>query len=616
MQTDKNTVIGFVLLGILFFVFFWYTNKQQHAIAEEQKKIQDSTARVNAAKVKPADVAAFTADSLQRDSLAAATRAGEFVSNVNGQEQLVTVENKLMKAVFSSRGGMLKQVELKNYKSIDDKPVILGGAANDGISYTINTGQNLSASSDNFLFAASPVQPLGNGSQLVRFTLQGNNQSIVHDFVVKDNEYMIDWKLSVNGATTLLTNNTLNLNWQMLVRQHQKDKDYEKQQSRLAYVEDGEFDYNSATDGATHSFEAPANWASFKQQFFNTTLIAKNKFNSGTLTLTSRPDTTKELYAANADLKVALPSTSSAAAEFQLYYGPSDYYTLRKYNNEMENLVDLGSGVFSFVKYINRFIIMPVFDFFAGFISNYGWVILFLTIFIRVVTAPLTYSSYLSGAKMKVLRPELDLLRKKHGDDQQAFAMDQMKLFREAGVNPLGGCIPALLQIPIFFALYSFFNSHIDLRGVPFLWADDLAQWDSIATLPFDIWGYGSHVSLFTLTACLTSFLISYYNMSMTPDTGNPAMKYMPYIFPFILIFIFNKLPSALTWYYTVSNVVTLGLQFVIINYVINHDKVLAKIEATRKKPKVKSKWQQRYEEVLESQKKMQDMKNKKPGGR
>jgi len=255
---------------------------------------------------------------------------------------------------------------------------------------------------------------------------------------------------------------------------------------------------------------------------------------------------------------------------------------------------------------------MPVFDFLATFIHNFGWVIALLTLFIRLVTSPLTYTSYLSGAKMKVLRPELAELKKKHGDDQQAYAMDQMKIFREAGVNPLGGCIPALLQIPIFFALYSFFSSNILLRGQSFLWAHDLSTYDVIAKLPFSIpFNYGDHVSLFTLTAVITNFLIAFYNMSMTPDQSNPAMKYMPYIFPFVLLFIFNRLPAALTWYYTVSNLITLGIQFVIQNYIINHDKILAEIEEKRKAPKKKSKWQERFSQTMETQKKLQEMREK-----
>ena len=212
---------------------------------------------------------------------------------------------------------------------------------------------------------------------------------------------------------------------------------------------------------------------------------------------------------------------------------------------------------------------------------------------------------------MKVLRPEIDKLKEKYGSDQQAISMEQMKLFREACVNPLGGCIPALFQIPIFFALYSFFNSNVALRGANFLWANDLSQYDSIATLPFTIPFYGDHVSLFTITAVITSLLISLYSMSMTPDQSNPVLKYMPYFFPIILLFVFNKLPSGLTWYYTVSNIITLALQFVIQNYIIDHDKILAKMDANRKKPKTKSKWQEKFEQIQEQQKKMQETQKK-----
>jgi len=273
----------------------------------------------------------------------------------------------------------------------------------------------------------------------------------------------------------------------------------------------------------------------------------------------------------------------------------------------------LGQGFYTFVRPINKYIVMPVFNFFKKYIVSFGIVIALLTLFIRLLTSPLVYTSYLSGAKMKALRPEIEKLKEKHKGDQQAVSMDQMKLFREAGVNPLGGCIPALLQIPIFFALYSFFNSSLDLRGQSFLWADDLSAYDVIVNFGFNIPFLGSHLSLFTLTAVITSFLISIYNMNMTPDQSNPALKYMPYIFPFILLFIFNSLPSALTWYYTVSNIITLILQFIIQNYIIDHDKILAKLEANRKKPKTKSKWQERFEQLQEQQKQMQQQQQSKP---
>ena len=347
------------------------------------------------------------------------------------------------------------------------------------------------------------------------------------------------------------------------------------------------------------------------QQFFTTTLVAKDGFASGKIDWQRKTDSSRGLATMQSQLQTKV-SGAIVNIPLSLYFGPNDFQILKTEAPEMDKIVNLGIDLYSFVRPINKFIIMPVFDFFAGFVSNYGWVVLLLTIFIRLVTSPLTYSSYLSSAKMKVLKPELDEIKKKLGDDQQGFAMEQMKLFREAGVNPLGGCIPALLQIPIFFALYSFFNSNISLRGQSFLWSQDLSSYDVIAKLPFTVpMGFGDHISLFTLTAVITSVFISVYNMSMTPTQDNPALKYMPYIFPVMLLFIFNRLPSALTWYYTVSNVVTLLLQLVIQKFIINHDKILADIDVKRKTPKKKSNWQSKYEQMMDAQKKVQDLKDK-----
>jgi YidC/Oxa1 family membrane protein insertase len=615
MKTDKNTIIGFVLLGVLFFVFFWYTNKQQQAARLEKQRMEDSIARVNATKIKPVDSTAAKLDSLKTDSLAKASIAGDFTSAATGTEQTVAVENELMKVTFTNKGGQVKSVELKKYLSYNGKHVILGGGPADDLSYAINTAPNHAAQTSELYF--TPAQPVKNadGSQTVSFTLAAaNGQSITHQFTVKPDNYMIDWNVQLQGADKLLTQSSMNLLWNYAMMQQETSSTYERRQSRICFLQDGSYDYKMAANGKKEEFTKPTDWVAVKQQFFNATLLAKNKIQSGAIQLTQQADTSKELYASAASLKVQVPASASATVPFQLYFGPNNYDILKKYDNQMENIVDLGSGIFSFVKYINRWIIMPVFNFFASFIKNYGWVIALLTLFIRLVTSPLTYTSYVSGAKMRVLRPELDVLKKKFGSDQQGYAMEQMKLFREAGVNPMGGCIPALLQIPIFFALYSFFSSHIALRGQNFLWSHDLASYDVIARLPFTVpFGFGDHISLFTLTAIITSFLISIYNMSMsmTPDQNNPALKYMPYIFPFILLFVFNGLPSALTWYYTVSNLITLGLQFVIQKYIIDHDKILAKIEEKRKQPKTKSKWQERYSQMMEAQQKLQEMKEK-----
>lgn len=612
MNLDKNTVIGFVLLGILFFVFFWYSNKEQSAFAEIQKRKEDSIARVNALRAIPVNTVAVKKDSLYRDSTTKVSVAGSFAMAAIGTEQLISVENEVMKITFTNKGGRVKFVQLKNYKSFDSSMVKLG-AEKDQLSYSINTGANVAAQSSELFFNALPLIKNADGSQTISFTLQNTTgETITHQYSLKKNDYLIDWNISLMGADKLLSGGLMNILWKVEPQRHESSVIYERQQSNICFSEGNEFDYISSK--SEKKFEKPIQWIAVVQQFFNTTLIAKNNFVNGQVQWTRSTDSTNTLSSANAALQLKLPIANSVNVPMQLYYGPNDYNILKHEAVGMDKMVNLGRDVYSFVRPINKYVIMPVFDFFAGFVKNFGWVILLLTVFIRLVTSPLTYSSYLSGAKMKVLKPELDALKKKFGTDQQGFAMEQMKLYKVAGVNPLGGCIPAILQIPIFFALYSFFNSNIALRGQAFLWAKDLSSYDVIAKLPFSIpMNFGDHISLFTITAVLTSFLISIYNMASTPTQDNPAMKYMPYIFPFMMLFFFNGLPAALTWYYTVSNTLTLILQLIIQKKIINHDKILAKMDEKRKSPKAKSKskWQERYEQIMESQKKVQELKNK-----
>ncbi len=609
MKSDKNSLIGFVLLGILFFSYFWYTNQQQTALVAFKKQQEDSIAKAQAKLVKPQDLVAAKIDSLQRDSIAKIATAGNFAQAALGKDTTVTLENDLISVVLTNKGGQVKSVTLKKYTTPDSAAVVL--AQQNQMGYSVNTADNKTAQSSDLYFTPATLTKAQDGSTSIKFVIASAiGTSIIHTYTLHPNSYALDWDIELVGANQLLTAGVLNFKWLSETNQLERTAEYERQMSNICFSEGNEFDYISANNEKT--FEKPVQWVSVVQQFFNTTLIAKNGFNSGAVNWSRYTDSSKKLAKTETNLQIKLPQAATNKVALQLFTGPSDFEILKKQAPEMERIVNLGRDMYSFVRPINKYIIMPVFDFFAGFVSNYGWVVLLLTLFIRLVTSPLTYSSYLSGAKMKVLKPELDTIKKKFGDDQQGFAMEQMKLFREAGVNPLGGCIPALLQIPIFFALYSFFNSNIALRGQAFLWSKDLSSYDVIATLPFSIpLGFGDHISLFTITAVLTSFLISIYNMSMTPTQDNPALKYMPYIFPFMLLFIFNRLPSALTWYYTVSNLVTLGLQFVIQNYIINHDKILAQMDEKRKTPKAKSKWQTRFEQMQQSQKKLQDLKDK-----
>ena len=616
MKFDRNTVIGFVILALLFFGYFYFTNKEQSAYnrqkaekARQEQRVRDSINLVN----KPVQ------DSLARiqDSITKKEVTGIFqdtTAPVAVEGRVVSMENKVMRVYFNSKGGQVQKVELKNYKTADSTLVTLGGTNHDKLSYTINTGTNLTANVDELVFNKidSVVNP--DGSKTLSFTLQSSTSGagIVHEYVMKPEDYMIDLNIKLTGTNQLLSQGTMNLVWQYTAHQQESDISYEKQNTQMGYVEDGSFDYHTIGKRSSKELDESVSWVGIRQRFFYGIMLAKNNFSSGRLEWTVPPDTAKTVVRSTASMRIQVPAGNTSIVPLAFYYGPSEYHNLKQYGYRFEKLVNLGQGIYAFVRPINKFLIMPIFDLLKKIsLGSMGLAIALLTIVIKLITSPLLYKSYLSGAKMKALRPEIAKLKEKHGEDRQAMSMDQMKLFREAGVNPLGGCLPALLQIPIFFALFSLFNSDVALRGAEFLWSSDLAAYDAPIKFGFNIPVLGSHLSLFNLTACLTSFLISWYSISMTPDQSNPVLKYMPYIFPVFLLFFFNKLPSALTWYYTVSNVVTLGLQFIIQHYIIDHDKIMAKIEENRKKPKTKTKWQERMEQMQEQQKKMKEMQQK-----
>jgi YidC/Oxa1 family membrane protein insertase len=608
MGMDRNTVIGFVLLGILLFLYLFISTKNSQDFALQKKHYDDSVAMVKARH----DSLIKLQDTASSKQVVVKDTTG-FNKAVVGTEELLTVENEVMKIVFTNKGAQPKEIELKKFKSYDSTPVkIINPEFDNHISYAVNTGTNQSAQIAELFFSAGKLVKNSDGSQTVDFQLPSpDGETLVHHYTIHPNQYKIDLDLQVTNPSKFFTNNNLNLSWHAETSRAQQGVVYEKRLANISFYEDNSFDYISRNTEKT--FEKPVQWLSISQQFFNITLIAKDNFSSGAVHWAREVSDSSNLVAKmDASFQSKIPAASTVSIPFQIYYGPNDYNILKKEAPGMDKIIDLGRGFYSFVRPINVYVIMPVFEFFKNFIGNYGIVIMLLTIVIRLITSPLVYSSYLSGAKMKALRPEIDAMKKRVGDDQQKVSMEQMKLFREAGVNPLGGCIPALLQIPIFFALYSFFNSSIELRNQPFLWSKDLSAFDPVLHWNLHLSWLPDHLSMFGLLASATNFLISLYGISMTtPDQNNPAMKYMPYIMPIMFLFFFNSLPSALTWYYTVSNLITLILQFVIQNYIIDHDKILAKLQENRTKPKTKPKWQERFEQMQESQKKIQDLKGK-----
>ncbi len=612
MGMDKNTVIGFVLIGALLIAMLLINSSNNQAYLRKEadkKRVADS---ITASKKPKIDPAVAKLDSIKNDSISAAKQKLPITFITDTTEHSDTLENDLVKIVFTNKGGQPKIVELKNYKTFDGKPLILANGKFNKISYKINADNNKTAETGNITFVSSNKTVNADKSQSVSFVLKDSSgRAITHQYTLQPDSYMVDFNLSMNGADKLVSQNTIDLQWQTEIPQVEKDIKYERGQTHICYVKNDSYDFEYVGSGDDKEFKKPVDWLAIKQQFFVTALSANKKFQSAFVKWVVPDDSLHIISQNTANCKIQLDGGPAAIVPMQLYYGPSDYNVLSRYDNQMKNIVPYGNGVFAFVKYINRHFLLPVFDFFRQHIASMGIVILLLTLLIRLITSPILYKSYLSGAKMKALKPEIDRLKEKHGGDKQAFSMDQMKLWKSAGVSPLGGCLPALLQIPIFMSLYYFFQSNISLRGQSFLWAKDLAAYDSVATLPFSIPFYGDHVSLFTITATVTSLIISIYSMSNMQDNNNPVMKYMPYIFPILLLGVFNNLPSALTWYYTVSNTITLILQIIIQKYIINHEKILAQIEENRKKPVKQSKFQERMLAMQESNKKLQEMKKK-----
>ena len=610
MGFDKNTIIGFGLIGLLLMGMLYINSRNKASYEAAQKKITDSIALL-----KPkVDTTLAKLDSLAATN-AAIDRQTQSFKQQNAKDTQIVVENEVLKITFASKGAQPKIVELKQFKKYDSSNVILQTGAYNKFSYKINSGNNLTTETENLIFTPQPIVTNADGSRTIAFTTSdsGASKQITHQYIIRPNNYMVDLNVITKGSD-IFSQNSMNILWQTEAPFIEKDHKYELTQGHICFVNDGEFDFENAFKTDNKSFSKPLSWLAAKQQFFIAALVAKNKFESANADWKVPTDSPSYLFRTSLTAKLAaLPNSTT---NLQLYYGPSDYNILKQYNNKMENIVPYGTGIFSFVKYINRHFLLPVFDFFQRNIGSMGIVILLLTLLIRLITSPILYKSYLSGAKMKVLKPEVDALKLKHTDksgtmDQQAFSMEQMKLWKQAGVSPLGGCLPALLQIPIFMSLYYFFQCNVDLRGKSFLWSKDLAAYDSVFSLPFDIPFYGDHVSLFTLTAVITSMLISIYSMSSMQDNSNPLMKYLPYIFPVLLLGVFNNLPSALTWYYTISNTITLLLQIFIQKYVINHEKILVQMNENRKKPVKTSKLAEKIAAMQESQKKLQDMKRK-----
>lgn len=572
---DKNTIIGFGLLMVLLIGYVVYNQNAESKL--HQQKINDSIAK---AKLNPPVPITKASDTL-------AIAAQPDSSTLLVKEEISVLENEDLKLSITNKGGFIVKAELKNFKTYNHKPLILFDGAKNFMDFGFKStnGSMIHTKSQDFT-----PQKAANGQQI---TYVNNDFKIAYSLDPKG--YMLKINATPINADK---SQTINLQWNSESIMTELDPVNQNLYTQVCYnLESDGYDYFTIKEKENKEFKDAVKWLSFKQLYFNTTLITDTKLISSAK-LTAEPAKEDTSRRPLSDFSANLTLAPENNFNMTMFIGPNDYKLLKSYNKDLEEIIPLSYGIFGFVKYINTWIIIPIFNFLSGIFSNYGIIILLLTFIIRLLMSPFTYKSYVSSAKMKALKPEIDELKAKYGDDQQAFGTEQMKLYRQAGVNPLGGCLPALLQLPVFFALLSFFPNAIELRQAGFLWVKDLSIYDSILDLPFTIPFYGNHVSLFTILFVITSIIMAMYSMNMAGDQSNPMMKYLPFIMPVMFLGIFNKLPASLTYYYFVSNIITLALQFVIQNYIIDPDKIHAEIQAKKKETPKESKLMQKMAEM------------------
>lgn len=597
---DKNSAIGFGLLIALLIGYFTYNNYSQKKFYEQKRA--DSIAYVKthpqAAAVPQAPVPADTAGTALNDSLRRAMPPA-----FNGTAQEIKLENSKLAISITTKGAYPAAAELKDYVTYYKKPLYLFQGGRNSMNMVLPVNNGAVATSDLFFTPVQRTEP--NGDKTLELTADmGDGKKVTVAYSLPADGYMLKYSIHLSG----MSGGTLPLTWNMQGLSTEKDVANERASTQIYYrFKDNDDDYFTVREDKTETLDKPAAWLGYRQLYFSTALIADDAFSKVNIHSNTKLAATDVVSQNAFTFDLPVKAGSEQQFSFRWYIGPNDYKTLKAYNIGLDDMVPYGYGLFSFVKYINKWFLLPLFTFLSSVVGNYAVVLVLMTLIIRLLLSFFTYKSYLSSAKMRVLKPELDELREQCGDDKQKFSIEQMKLYKTAGVNPLGGCLPMLFQLPILLSLYYFIPTALPLRQQSFLWAKDLSTYDSIASwttnIPFLSSVYGNHVSLFTLLMTASSLFLAIYNRNMTPqDPNNPMMKWMPFIFPIFLMGFFNKMAAALTFYYFVSNMLSIVQQFVIQKFFIDEKKVHAQIQENKNKPPTTSKWAERMAEIQKTQ--------------
>lgn len=631
---DKKSILGILLIfGIL--VLFSVINQPSKEEVEKAKQVRDSIAQVeleNATRLKFQEESLQTQKNEINEPLTDIIPQGEILKEREnkfgafgkasiGEEQFYTVESNLYKIIFSNKGGRIYSVELKGYQTNDSLPVVLfdGPETLFGLNFfagnkIIQTDQlfftpNISSEK---VVVSGPEVKKGNkgkekknienpgGSETISFKLElESGKYLEYVYTIRHNSYLVGFDVNMQGMNDVIASNisNINLTWSYDVpRQERISKWGEDRYTNLNYkFFEGEVEKLSQGKADQEDISTRTQWIGFKQLFFNSTIIANTYFPGAELK--SEPYEDNQKYLANfyADIFIPFEGRQNENFGMKFYFGPNHYQTLKQYDIDLERLVYLGYAI---VRPVNRYLIIPVFNFLRNYTNNFGLIILLLTIFIKTLVFPFTYKSYVSQAKMRALKPEIDEINEKFGKDK-AMEKQQatMALYKKVGVSPMGGCLPMVFQMPILFAMFFFFPTSIELRHQSFLWASDLSTYDSILNLPFEIPMYGNHVSLFCLLMTVSTIISTKLNPQTAGSSSMPGMKSMMYIMPVMFLFILNSYPSGLSYYYLLANLFTIGQTYLVRRFV-DEDKIRAQLLMNKKKPVKKSNFQAKLEQM------------------
>ena len=611
---DINSIIGFLLIGGIL-IWMLYLNKPSEVeIAAEEAKTE-AAAKAEEAEVKT-DIDVTLTEATQEMTVANANDSLAFVDLKNklgsfaysgtlasANNATTVIENDVLSLTVSNKGGYVTEARLKTFKTHDSIPVYLIKDGNASFNLQFSA-ENRLLNSENLYFEPSLTQS-GDNQVLTMRLKTSENTCLEYRYELEPGKYMLDFSINSKGLDGVInTSQPINLDWKLKAYRHAKSISYENRYSRLVYeYEDENFNKLSAS-GDDDEVEENVDWINFRQHFFSSMLLTDTPFKevafrSNNLVEDEEIDT---VFLKQYEAKMLLePKGGALSYDMRMFFGPTDYNILKKYEDEnLDEAMPLGWGIFGI---INKWIIIPLF----GFISAYlpaGIAIIFLTILIKLALSPVQYKQYLAQAKMKVLKPELDEIKKKHEGNQMKIQQETMKVQSAAGASPLKGCLPAILQIPVFYALFTFFPSAFDLRQKSFLWADDLSSYDVIAELPFNIPFYGDHVSLFPILASIAIFIYMTMTMGQSMQTqsqpGMPNMKFLMYLSPLFMLIFFNNFASGLSLYYFISNLITIGIMLVIKTWIIDEKKIHAKIQVKKAQPKKQNKFQRKMAEMME----------------